>query len=188
MPRGPWSAERSGRAAYALNPLSPPHLDEGISAAPELSPGVVRDSEYLLREMFDPEHVKDGEILVRAIPVRDLRQSGFSLHRMAYVSRQFVEDAVRERLTRPRQTSWRDAGVAVLHSKEIRSKRLDVDQAQAFVIIDTATAKNRGHASLLAAEPDLGPAHARKLRALLIPLLHRRTSIKEAYESLAGRL
>ncbi|MDE0226742.1 MAG: hypothetical protein OXP28_16660 [Gammaproteobacteria bacterium] len=162
-------------------------MDEGISAAPGLSPGVVRDDEYLLREMFDPEHVKDGEILERAIPVSDLRQSGFSLHRMAYVSRQFVEDAVRKRLTVPRKTLWHNAGVAVLHSNEIRCKRLDADQARAFVIIDTATVKNRGHASLFAAEPDRGPAHARKLRALLLPLLHRRTSIKEAYESFAGR-
>ncbi len=137
--------------------------------------------------MFDPEHVKDGEILARAIPVKELLERGFSLHRMAHVTRRFVEDAVRERLARPRQTPWGEAGVAVLHAKEVRSKRLDdgTDQGQAFVLIDTAVAENPGHASLFAAEPHRGPAHARKLRELLLPLLHRRTSIKEAYESLA---
>ena len=138
-----------------------------------------------MREMFDPEHVKDGEILERAIPVTDLRQNGFSLHRMEHVSQQFVELAVQERLKRPRKTPWRDEGVAVLNAKEVRALRLDADQAKALVVIDTAKVKHRGHASLYVADPDRGPAHARKLRALLLPLLHRRTSIEAAYASFA---
>ena len=136
-----------------------------------------------MREMFDPEHVKDGKILERAIPVTDLRQNGFSLHRMAHVSQQFVELAVQERLMRPRKTPWRDEGVAVLHAKEVRGLRLEADQA--LVIIDTARVEHRGHASLFVADPDRGPAHARKLRALLLHLLHRRTSIEAAYASFA---
>ena len=121
--------------------------------------------------MFHPEHVKDGEILVRAIPVTDLRQDGFSLHRMAHVSQRFVELAVQERLMRPRKTPWRDEGVAVLYANEVRGLRLEADQAQALVIIDTAKVGHRGHASLFVADPDRGPAHARKLRALLLPPL-----------------
>ena len=147
----------------------------------------MQDEECLLREMFHPEHVKDGEILVRAIPVTDLREDGFSLHRMAHVSQQFVELAVQERLMRPRKTPWRDEGVAVLYAEEVRGLRLDADQAQALVIIDTAKVENPGHASLFVADPDRGPAHARKLRALLLPLLHRRTSIEAAYANFAER-
>ena len=52
------------------------HRDERVSAAPELSPGVVEDDEIVLREMFNPEHVRDGEVIERAVPVDDLRYRG----------------------------------------------------------------------------------------------------------------
>lgn len=85
------------------------------------------------------------------------------------------------RLNRPRATQWRGAGVAVLQAKEVRGLRLDGDETQAFVIIDTARVENPGHASLYAADPNRGPAHARRLRAYLMPLLHQRVSVQEAY-------
>ena len=146
----------------------------------------MQDDEHLLREMFDPQHVQDGVLLERAIPVSDLRENGFSLHRMRHVSPQFVQEVVKERLSRPRKVPWRDEGVAVLHAGQVRALTASGDQGQAFVIIDTAMESNRGHASLFAADPCRGPAHARKLRALLLPLLQRRTSVDEAYSLTGG--
>lgn len=52
---------------------APLHLDEGISAAPDFSPGIVQDNERLLRTLFNPAHVQHGKVLPRAIPVQDLR-------------------------------------------------------------------------------------------------------------------
>ena len=157
------------------------HLDERVSANPGLSPGVVQDDEHLLRELFHPQHVQNGMLLERAIPVTDLRENGFSLHRMRHVTQQFVQEVVEERLSRPRKVPWRDEGVAVLRAGTVRALRVSGNQGQAFVIIDTAMESNRGHASLFAAHPCEGPAHARKLRALLLPLLQERMSVEEAY-------
>lgn len=142
---------------------------------------MVQDDEQLLREMFDPEHVQGGELLERAIPVTDLREKGFSLHRMRYVSRQFLQNAVQERMARPRKVPWKEVGVAVLCASAVRALTSDSDAGQAFVVIDTALQSNPGHASLFAADPAKGPAYARKLRAILLPLLQTRTSIEEAY-------
>ena len=49
------------------------HRNEGVGAAPAISPGVVSDGESLLREMFNPEHVRDGIVIERAVSVDDLR-------------------------------------------------------------------------------------------------------------------
>lgn len=159
----------------------PAHLDERISAAPGVSPGVVADDEFLLREMFNPQHVRDGRLLPTAISLQDLRSRGFSVHRMRYVSRKFVEESVRDRLSRPRKGEpWKDEGVAKFRTLAVR--RLRMDGRQALVVIDTAAEDDRGHAGIHAADPEKGDAHARELRSLLLPLLRKRTSIREAFE------
>ena len=68
-----------------------PHLDENSSAVPALSPGIVRNREILLREIFDPDHIRDGQLLERAISVNDLRNRGFSVHRIKFVTPQFIK-------------------------------------------------------------------------------------------------
>jgi hypothetical protein len=156
------------------------HRDEGVSAAPGLSPGVVEDDEILLREMFNPEHVRAGEVIERAVPVEDLRARGFSVHRMKFVAPGFIKASMRERVARPRAgDAWRDEGVAKLVARTVRELRKD--ERQAFVVIDTAEEDNHGHASIFAADPLVGRAHARKLRGLLLPLLQKRMSVDEAF-------
>lgn len=56
------------------------HLDESVSAEPNLSPGIVEDNEVVLRELFNPHHIKDGKIQKRAITINDLLKDGFSVH------------------------------------------------------------------------------------------------------------
>ena len=160
---------------------SSPHFDENASAAPGISPGVVEDSELLLREMFNPHHVKDGKILETAISLDDLLTRGFSVHRIMYVTREFVKKSMKERFSRPRRgPAWKDEGVARLQTSAVR--RLRIDKQQALVVIDTADANNRGHASIYAAAPTKGKAHARELRSLLLPLLQERMSVDRAFE------
>lgn len=158
------------------------HLDEHVSAAPGISPGVVEDDEFLLRELFNPQHVDDdGRILVTAISLKDLRERGFSVNRIRYVSPEFIRSSVEERLSRPRQgTPWRDEGVAKLETRRVRQIRVEEDRA--FAVIDTALPENPGHASIYAGRPEKGEAYARELRSLLLPLLHDRMTIEQAFD------
>ncbi len=156
------------------------HLDECVSAAPDLSPGTVDDEERLLREMFNPQHVRDGKLLPSAISLTDLRCRGFSVHRMKYVTVEFIEASILERLSRPRKTPWQDEGVARFQALAVR--RISVCDQQALVVIDTAHEDNHGHASIYAAAPEKGDAHARELRALLLPLLQERMPVHQAFE------
>ena len=160
------------------------HLDESVSAAPDFSPGIVNDDERLLRALFNPEHVKDGQVIARAIPVRDLRERGFSVHRLEHVSPDFVQCSISQTLSRPRKGgTWTDEGVAVFLTSCIRALQLDGERA--FVVIDTGLADNPGHASIYAAEPGRGESYARELRDLLLPFLQERMTVADAY-NIAG--
>lgn len=157
------------------------HLDEHNSAAPDVSPGVVQDSEFLLRELFNPQHISDGKLLPAAIALDDLRSRGFSVHRVKYVTKEHVKASIDDKLSRPRVgTQWTDEGVAKFQAVAVR--RLRIDGEQVLVVIDTAHESNRGHASILAAAPGKGKAHARELRSLLLPLLQARVSLEEVFE------
>lgn len=139
------------------------------------------DSETLLREMFNPQHVSDGKIVVTAVSLTELRSSGFSVHRKEYVSLDVVQKSMEERLGRPRKGQpWKDEGVAEIVTREVR--KLKEDGRPLFVVIDTALSDNRGHASIYAASPTLGDAHARKLRMLLTPLLENRRPLRQVFE------
>ena len=164
-----------------------PHLDEGRSAAPGISPGVVSDREYLLRELYFPEDVEDeaGRSLnVRAIPVKDLITRGVSVHRKKYASAERIENRIDERLGRPRRgVARKSLGVAKLKTEAVRKLQLNADtEAQALVVIDTATIDVPWHASIFAATPGTTASCARKLRDLLLPLLRdHRMTVEEAY-------
>ena len=150
----------------------PFHTDEGVSAAPDFSPGVVQDSEYLLRALFSPEHVRDGKVLSRAISLQDLQKRGFSVHRIEYVSRDYVLSLISKVLARPRsEEPWTDAGVAILHTEQVRS--LQMKDERAFRVIDIATYENPGHAAIYAAQPWQGKAHARELRQDFVAIVAR---------------
>ncbi len=162
-------------------PNNPPHLDEHVSAAPGISPGVVADDEFLLRELFNPQHIDDnGQVLVTAISLQDLRHRGFSVNRIKYVSPDFIKSSVRKRLSRPRHgRPWRDEGVAKFEARRIR--RIQTQGERAFVVIDTALPENPGHASIYVTKPEKGEAYARELRNLLKPFLQDRMSIEQAF-------
>ena len=158
---------------------SSPHLDEHVSTQPNLSPGVVEDDELLLRELFNPQHVRNGELLPSAIQTEDLLLRGFSVNRMRYVTAEFVKAAIEKRLSEKGEP-WKDEGAAKLKALEVRQIRFD--DCQAFVVIDTAERNNPGHASIYAAAPEKGKPHARELRELLLPFLQERMHVDKAFE------
>lgn len=87
---------------------------------------------------------------------------------------------MQERLRKPRKGKpWKSEGAAKFQARMVRD--IYPDGRQAFKVIDTANADNRGHASIYVAEPEKGDAHTRKLRSFLLPLLQKRMSIQKAF-------
>ena len=149
------------------------HRDEATKAS-SLSPGVVLNDEELLREVY--EHHLDGDrIRYSAVTVKELRQNGFSLHRRSHVNQGSVEAAVAERESKSRNVDvkWRLMGLSVLTAYDIRSIT-DQNDAQGFVVVDTAKAQNNGHASVYVKSEDTKPSQIRKMRESLVKLLEQR--------------
>ena len=164
-------------------PCGSPHLDEATTAAPGVSPGPVRDEELLLREMLNPDHVVEGEVRPSAVSLRDLKERGFSVNRMDHVSQYFVERALDQRLSRPFEGVSRiSEGVALFTAQAVREIR--DNGKQVFVVIDTATESNRGHASIYLSDVRVNESRARGMRNRLLFLLENRMSVAEAF---AGR-
>ena len=166
-------------------PLPILHLDESKSAAPEISPGIVEDEEQLIREMFNPQHInEEGKVIERAISVNELLVDGFSVHRIQHVSKEFVEKSIQTRLSRKRKEPWASEGVPKLKTLAVR--QIFLEDERAFVVIDTATEDNPGHASIYFATPQKGKAYAREARGILLPLLQDRVTLDEAYDGVIG--
>ena len=162
-------------------PVNSDHRNECISAAPKFSPGIVENDEFLLRELFNPEHIRNEELIPRAKSLQDLRSRGFSTHRIKFVTPDFIKSSIEERLSKPRKGEpWRVEGVVRLEVKAVRQFRIDDEQL--FVVIDTALENNPGHASIYATSPEKGDSYMRELRSLLLPLLQNRMSVDEAFE------
>ena len=139
----------------------------------------MQDDESLIRALINPDHIENGEILARAISLRDLRQRGFSVHRLAHVTEEIVQHSIDRILARSFQGQRRESeGVSVFRVNEVRG--LEVDDRQAFVVIDTALQCNHGHASIYLANAPSTEGYARKLRDLLLPFLQRRIPLSEA--------
>ncbi len=81
-----------------LSATVPPHLDETTSAAPGLSPGVVVNEEELIRGLFNPLHVVDGQLQITAINLKELLQVGFSVDRKRHTNKAQVAARRQEKL------------------------------------------------------------------------------------------
>lgn len=87
------------------------HRDESTTAAPGISPGVVTDDEILLRELFEPYHIENGEISPRAVSLSDLQEKGFSVHRKAFAKKGDLRRAIDRRLAKLRNgETWKGGG------------------------------------------------------------------------------
>ena len=157
-----------------------PHLDETVSAAPDLSPGLILCDEQLLRSLFNPDHIKDGTLQVASIPLRDLQARGFSVNRLSHVTPELVGDGINRLLARrPGGEPRYSEGVAKFSAGTVRS--IQVDDRQVFVVIDTALPDNVGHASIYLSDVSMPQSQARRMRERLLPLLQHRMSVAEAF-------
>ncbi|MDE0095156.1 MAG: hypothetical protein OXN16_15825 [Gammaproteobacteria bacterium] len=71
-------------------------------------------------------------------------------------------------------------GVAEILTSDVR-EIVDTEDNRLCVVIDTALDDNPEHASIYAADPSKGDAHARKIRTYLLPLLENRRTAKEIF-------
>lgn len=161
-------------------PCQVPHLDETVSAAPGVPPGIVSNGEQLLRSLFNPDHIKDGVLQVAAIPLRDLQARGFSVNRSSHVTPEFVEDGINRLLARqPGGEPRYSEGVARFSAGAVRG--IQHGESQVFVVIDTASPDNVGHASIYLSDVSMPQSQARRMRERLLPLMQRRISVAEAF-------
>ena len=161
-------------------PCQTPHLDETTTAAPGVSPGVVMDEEVLLREILNPDHVKDGEIQPSAVSLQDLKKRGFSVHRLDHVTEAIVENSINKKLAKTVEGKQRvSEGVARFTARCVRD--FSDDGNRVFVVIDTAKLSNNGHASIYLFDVTMGQSLARKMRGKLLPLLENRISLSQAF-------
>ena len=161
-------------------PCQTPHLDETRTAALGVSPGVVLDEEVLLREVLNPDHVKDGEVQPSAVPLQDLKKRGFSIHRLEYVTKALIEKSINKKLAKPVEGKQRTSeGVARFTTLCVRG--ISDDGSRVFVVIDTAKPSNEGHASIYLFNVTMGDSLARKMREKLLPLLENRLSVAQVF-------
>ena len=159
----------------------PPVLDETRSASPDFSPGPVSDEEQLIRAVFKPDHVTQGEVQPAAIPIQDLNKRGFSVHRMSHVTPSFVTTEVNRMLTRPVGDEQREfQGVARFTARAVRSIRHK--GTQVFVVIDTGHSHNPGHASIYLLDSQVQESQSRRMRNKLLPLLHDLITVEAAFK------
>ena len=97
---------------------------------------------------------------------------------------EFVEKSIQTRLSRKRKEPWASEGVSKLKTLAVR--QIFLEDERAFVVIDTATEDNPGHASIYFATPQKGKAYAREARGILLPLLQDRMTLDEAYDGVIG--
>lgn len=144
----------------------------------ELSPGIVQDHEFLLRVIFEPEHVLDGKVIETAISLSDLESRGFSVDRYEHADKSVIQ----KRIDRQIQNSPENRHSGKVSKFCCLSVRgiYDDDNERSFIVIDTAMAENKAHASVYSAIERKKSA-LRKIRSLLIPYLQERLSLEEVF-------
>lgn len=157
-----------------MNLSDSPHREETRSASPKYSPGLVVDTEHVLRELYSPEHVQNGRLSTRSIPIKDLLERGFSVRRIQYFNIEKLRSLIHERLRRPRQAepNWKSVGVSKIKVATVRALRqAGYPDKQVFLVVDTAEIDSPEHASILIADENATKSRARRLRELLLQIL-----------------
>jgi hypothetical protein len=155
-----------------------PHRDEGKSAAPWFSPGLVRSNEVILRTILDPDHLEPGgKLAVAAISLQDIRHRGWSVDRKNYTSLRRVKSSHSK--WKRNKPSIVKCYVLPIPVGEIR--HLDpITGVQDFVVTDAALWLNPAHAVILLSGPQ-GQSAARGFRNNLLQKLPNYVDVAEAF-------
>ena len=138
--------------------------------------------EWLLRLNFNPEHIRDNEIIPSAVSLTDLKSRGYSVDRERLVDIRIVaERAQAQSASKPddRKTSYlsRFECGPVCGETDADGKVAFSVEASPVIATETQPA-NPAHAHIKSAIPR-GEAGLRKIRMLLIPHLQRFIALEE---------
>jgi hypothetical protein len=155
-----------------------PHRDEGNSAAPWFSPGLVRSNEVILRTILDPDHLEPGgKLAVAAISLQDIRFRGWSVDRKNYTSLRRVKLS---------HSKWKENKPSIVRCYvlpipvgEIRHSN-PTTGVHDFVVTDEALWLNPAHAAVLLSGPK-GESAARGFRNNLLQKLPNYVDVSEAF-------
>lgn len=158
-----------------------PHRNEGKSAAPWFSPGLVSSDETVLRTVLDPDHLEpDGKLKLAAIALQDIRSRGWSVDRQKFTSLRQVR--LFHFAWRKRNPNVRKFYVLSIPVSEIR-RRIPQNGVQDFVVIDAALWRKPAHAVVLLSSAQTQGA-ARKFRNDLLKRLPPYVDITEAFDAI----
>ena len=112
--------------------------------------------------------------------MKELRIRGFSVHRLDHVAQNLIEGSIISKLARAFHGQPRvSEGIARFTAGAVREIRNNGNQA--FVVIDTATRCNPGHASIYLSDLEMKESLAKRNRKKLLPLLENRMSVAEVF-------
>lgn len=133
--------------------------------------GIVKDEEYLLRILYEPEHILDGLILDTAISLTDLKEKGFSLDREKYVDKDVIQQRIAKQ-TDKNPTQRQNNVVTKFMCLDVRSILDEATNERLFIVIDDIPPdNNQAHAAIYSSKENLGKGALRKLRSQLLPFL-----------------
>ena len=130
------------------------------------SPGVIENSEELVRALYQPIHIEDGVILPAAFS--DLNKNGLSTNRLAYMS---IEEAISLAQRRvashnkskgfaPGGNGYRDALAYCIFQVSDLRKILSACGLRAYGVFDTAMEDDLSHADVIGLLSDKGLARS----------------------------
>lgn len=154
------------------------HRDELSSASPWFSPGLVRDSEVVLRTIFDPHHLQDGKLSTAAIALKDLKSRGWSVDRKRFTSPWRIR--IFHWQWKHRKADIHTCFVIPIDVQTLRSHK--ADQKQLFSATDDALLLNPAHAAVLLSA-QCGDGAARRARDMLIRQLPAHVDPSSAFSS-----
>lgn len=134
------------------------------------SPGVVQSDEFVLRLAFQPLHIDPETRSLKPSAVSDVKDKGFSVDRLKYVSREASVESGRtqavEAVALHGRTPRELRAISTLEVAVVRS--LLVNELRAFGVYDTARDDNMAHADVCQLVPE-GQA-GRSARSRLLEL------------------
>jgi hypothetical protein len=137
--------------------------------ASRYSPGTVKPGERVLRLAFQPLHIDPETRSLKLSAVSDLKDKGFSVDRLSYISRERCIESGSKRAANAvleGRTPRELRAVATLGVHEVRA--ILVDGVQAVGVYDTAKKDNHAHADICQLVPE-GRA-GRSVRSRLLEL------------------
>lgn len=154
---------------------------ETSSAAPWISPGLVKDDEIVLRTIFDPHHLENGKLTKAAIATADLETRGWSVDRKRFTSlwRLRLEHWRWRRRYSQKNPALEKCYILPIPVSAIRGLR-DAGR-QVISVTDFALCSNPAHAALITSVAITKKSEARKVRTMLMAALPPFVEAKAAF-------